>query len=163
MDLRAALTGQYKAGLAMLRQCVERCPDDAWAAGEHPRTFWRIAYHAVFYTHFYLAPSSEEFTPWSRHQRQAVVTWPDDDEGTPPRETTFTPSDVLAYLDEVYAAVGPMVDALDLESAESGFSWYPIPKLDHQLVNIRHLGVHVGQLQEILYSRGVDLDWVGKR
>lgn len=147
----------------MLRQCIERCPEEVWGAGKHPRTFWRTAYHALFYTHFYLSEDSEAFTAWSRHERQAVVTWSDDEGGIPPVETTYSQAEVLSYLDEVYERVDSMVDALDLDRTDSGFSWYPIPKLDHQLVSIRHLGVHVGQLQEVLYSHGVDLDWVGKR
>jgi hypothetical protein len=54
MDLRAALKEQYHAGLAMLAECVEKCPDDLWTSGTHPRTFWRIAFHAAFFTHNYL-------------------------------------------------------------------------------------------------------------
>lgn len=163
MDLKDALKGQYGAGLAMLRECIERCPDDAWSAGEHPRTFWRIAYHTLFYTHFYMMPSHTEFTPWARHQPQGVILWDDDEDGIPPVETTYSPQDLLEYLAEIEQNLSGWVDALDLGAAESGFPWYPIPKLDHQLVNIRHLGIHVGQLQELLYARGVDLEWVGKR
>ena len=38
------------------------------------------------------------------------------------------------------------VDALDLDSTESGFSWYHMSKLEHQFVNIRHIQHHAGQL-----------------
>ena len=47
MELRTALKEQYHAGLTMLRQCVEQCPDDLWTSGAHPRPFWRIAFHAA--------------------------------------------------------------------------------------------------------------------
>jgi hypothetical protein len=30
------------------------------------------------------------------------------------------------------------VDGFDLESSQSGFDWYRMSKLEHQLVNIRH-------------------------
>ena len=37
MELRQALKEQYHAGLAMLAECVEKCPADMWLAGEHQR------------------------------------------------------------------------------------------------------------------------------
>jgi hypothetical protein len=43
MELRRALKEQYHAGLKMLAECVEKCPESIWFEGEHPRTFWRIA------------------------------------------------------------------------------------------------------------------------
>jgi len=148
----------------MVRQCIEVCPDDVWAAAtEHPRTFWRIAYHALFYTHFYCMPDHESFTPWDRHVAHGVILWDDDEDGIPPMETTYSQADLLEYVDFVSANIGDWVNALDLGSSESGFPWYPIPKLDHQFVNLRHLGIHLGQLQERLYAVGIDTNWVGRR
>lgn len=164
MEVKHALLGQLRAGLAMLRQCIEVCPEDVWAAAnEHPRTYWRIAYHALFYTHFYLMPDQDSFVPWAKHQNQAVILWNDDEDGVPPDETTYSQADLLDYMILVEAEVERWLDALDLESPESGFPWYEIPKLDHQLVNLRHLGIHVGQLQERLFAVGIDTDWVGRR
>ena len=43
-----------------------------------------------------------------------------------------------------------MVDAavyrLDLTAPESGFYWYRMSKLEHHLVNLRHIQHHTGQL-----------------
>jgi hypothetical protein len=56
------------------------------------------------------------------------------------------------------------VDALDLMSDESGFSWYPIPKLEHQLVNLRHIQHHMAQLADRLRaSEAVGIRWIGAR
>lgn len=163
MDLSQALKGQYGAGLAMLRDCIEKCPDDVWAAGIHPRTFWRITYHALFYTHWYLLPTEFDLVPWEHHQSQARILWDDDEDGVPPVETTYTQLQLLGYLAHIETNLNGWFDALDLASPDSGFSWYKIPKLDHQVVNIRHLGIHVGQLQELLMARGIDTDWVSRR
>lgn len=166
MELKRALTVQLRAGLAMLRECVELCPDDLWhsTVDKPPRTFWRIAYHATFYTHFYLAQSQDEFTPWQKHVRHAVMTFADESEELPPEGTVYTQSDLLEYIDELSGQVGGLLDGLDLESPESGFPWYKdFPKLDHVLLNLRHLGVHVGQLQELLFARGIEPDWISRR
>src|SRR5687767_9187708 len=60
-NLRAALKEQYHAGLNMLRQCIEQCPDDLWTSGSHPRPYWRIAFHAAFFTHLYLLQDESAF------------------------------------------------------------------------------------------------------
>src|SRR5579859_5391607 len=62
--LRQALKEQYHAGLAMLAECVEKCPDDLWTSGTHPRTFWRIAFHAAYFTHLYLGQTLDAYQPW---------------------------------------------------------------------------------------------------
>jgi hypothetical protein len=158
-----ALIGQYRAGFAMLRSCIELCPDDLWIEGEHPRTFWRIVYHAIQGTHHYLMPTTGDYQPWERGVWHGFILWDDDEDGMPPVEHPYTQADLLDYLAILEANVEPWVKILDLESPESGFEWYPIPKIDHQIVNIRHLGVHIGQLQERLYTRGIEPIWAGKR
>lgn len=160
-----ALAGQYRAAFAMLRQCIRDCPADLWAAGKHPRTTWRIAYHTLFYTHLYLMPTLADFVPWERHEQQAVVLWDGDESGNPPHETTYTQGDLLEYLDFIEGNLDAWLAAIDLDAPESGFHWYPIPKLDHQLLNLRHLGGHVGQLSERLMTLGDvgEVDWVSKR
>jgi hypothetical protein len=161
--LQAALTGQYRAGLAMLRAAVEACPDDLWAEGEHPRTTWRIVYHALFYTHLYLMSDEVAFRPWEKHRPHARILWEDDEEGMPPRDDFYSQTDLLGYLDWIDERVATWVEALDLESPESGFPWYPIPKLDHQILNVRHLQGHVGQVSELLMARGFETPWVARR
>lgn len=165
MELKAALVGQFRATLAMLRECIEKCPDAMWAAGEHPRTFWRIAYHTLYFTHMYLMPKREDFVPWEKHQNQGYILWDDDEDGMPPVETTYSQVELLGYLDFMMENIDEWVQALDLESPESGFSWYKIPKLDHMLLNLRHLGIHVGQLEELIYATGTvkELEWITKR
>lgn len=156
MDLETALARQYRAALAMLRQCVDRCPDDLWTDGPHPRATWRIAYHAVLTTHLYLSVEADAFTPWERHRDQVAELW-----GNPPVETPYSRTEILSYIDDVSASVGEALAEMDLSAPQSGFSWYPLSKVEHQLVNLRHLGGHVGQLSERLMARGIETDWVG--
>ncbi|MHB8636531.1 MAG: hypothetical protein ACYC96_08665 [Fimbriimonadaceae bacterium] len=157
MNIRGALKGQYHAGLKMLRQCVERCPDTVWVAGEHPRTFWRIAYHGTFFTHLYLQQNEAAFRPWEKAVADADCLWE-----SPPVIEAYSKADMLDYIDLVDSQVDATVDALDLETSDSGFPWYPsIDKLGHELMNIRHLQGHVGQLSERLMADGVDTDWAG--
>ena len=65
--LRSALKSQYHAALAMLRFAIEQCPDELWAGGGYINPTWRVAYHTLFYTHFYLQPTANDLTPWEHH------------------------------------------------------------------------------------------------
>ncbi|HLK15336.1 MAG TPA: hypothetical protein VKT78_11060 [Fimbriimonadaceae bacterium] len=159
MDIRDALKGQYHAGLRMLRECVELCPEEMWLAGA-PREYWRIAYHAVFFTHLYMGQNEAAFKPWHKHQAAAYDLWGED-------ELTFEPytkADVIGYIDDVREMVNPTVDALDLDTDDPGFHWYKnINKLEHELLNLRHIQGHVGQLSERLMAQGIDSSWISRR
>lgn len=157
MDLKRALAGQYRAGLAMLRQAIEKCPDDVWLGGVHPRNPWRIAYHAAFSTHFYLQTNEAAFVPWSKHRETVTDLWED---AEAPVLEPYTRQELMEYIDEIDANVDGWMDLIDLDSPDPGFHWYKIPKLDHQILNIRHLGLHTGQLEELVFGRDIDLDWV---
>src|SRR5580658_7418133 len=134
MDVKSSIKGQYHAGLKMLRQCIERCPNDVWTSGTHPRTFWRIAYHAIFYTHLYLGQNEQAFRQWEKH-RDCGGLWAE-----PPVEPAFSKEETLEYLSLADSMVDPTLDGLDLESEETGFHWYKgMNKLDHELMNFRHL------------------------
>jgi len=158
MEIKSALKRQYLAGLAMLRETVQLCPADVWVSGTHPRNFWRIAYHAVFYTHLYLQPDYESFEPWHKHRKECPSLW-----DNPPVEEPYSVEDILEYIDRLAKSVDTSVDRLNLDAPETGFDWYPnMAKLDHQIMNIRHLQGHVGQLSEILMAHDIDTEWFGQ-
>ena len=161
MRIKEIIKSQYYASLEMLRQAVVGCPDSLWRDPEYKNPFWHIAYHAVFYTHFYLHASEEDFVPWEK-QRPAYRSL----EG-PGREVEdqvpYSKEEILAYLGLCLEQMGEQVDALDLE-AGSGFYWLPFDKLELQFYNIRHLQQHTGELCERLGARGdVEVDWVGRK
>lgn len=164
---RAALKSQYHAGLAMLREAVDSCPDDLWDDTGRTNEFWQIAYHTLFFVHLYLQPRVEDFIPWPGHQsdvqhEDGIAGPPDPESDLPLIPDPYSQSEVLTYWDFCERMVDDAVDALDLESPESGFYWYPIPKLEHQFVNLRHLQHHTAQLADRLRNGvGVGVRWVG--
>lgn len=158
--LRSALKSQYHASLTMLRDAIRKCPDDLWAArSRHANPFWRIAYHTLYYTHLYLQPNNRAFRPWEHNQRGIHRM------STPMRgRRPYTKAEVVDYWGIVDGAVDEAVDALDLTSPHSGFSWYKIPKAAHQIVNIRHIQYHQGQLADRLReATGAGVNWADAR
>jgi len=169
----------------MLMQCIERCPADLWEAPNPPdagaqerdpdwngveRPFWRIAFHDVYFTHLYLSQDEASFQPppsgSSLLQRDDFAPMWADPSALEPYELAAgvpacRPSELIAYLVFVDGLVDSAIDAMDLESPSSGFRWYPKEsKFEHQLLNLRHLQGHVGQLSELQMLRGVNVEWV---
>src|SRR5690606_16958609 len=66
--VRHVLKSQYRAGLTMLREAVDSCPDEVWLNDEHVNAYWQIAYHVLYFTHLYLQPTPTHFQPWPGHQ-----------------------------------------------------------------------------------------------
>lgn len=165
MELRQALKEQYHAGLAMLAECVEKCPEGMWIEGEHPRTFWRIAFHAAFYTHLYMGQNEEAFQPWPG-RREGIDHGLWEDPAHPEGAEIYRRNEILDYIRFVDGLVDPTVDQLNLDADETGFSWYDVvpgmSKLSHELMNLRHTQGHVGQLSELLMAKGIDADWISK-
>jgi hypothetical protein len=168
VKLRQALKGQYHAGLAMLADCVEKCPEEMWLDGKHPRTFFRIVFHAAFGTHVGMGQNEAAFQlqPWPR--RRAGIhpgLWEDpayvEPYELPEGAECYGRNEMLDYIRFVDTLVDPTVDQLDLDADDTGFSWYQnMSKLSQQLMNLRHLQGHVGQLSERLMAKGIDTDWI---
>lgn len=165
--LRAAMKSQYHAALAMLREAVERCSDALWLDRSYTNAFWQVAYHTLYFTHLYLQADEAAFRPWEGQQSE--VQHPDGIAGReipgsplPLLPEPYTRQEVLAYWRVCDAMVDDAVDALDLTGETSGFSWYRMPKLEHQLVNLRHLQHHAAQLADRLRSQqAIGMRWVG--
>src|ERR1051325_6489681 len=150
--LRSVLKSQYHAALAMLREAIERCPPDQWSGTGHKNAFWQVSYHTLFFTHLYLERNEATFRRWPQQHGE------EDGISADP----YAQAQVLEYWNVCDSMVDDAVNALDLESPDSGFSWYAMSKLEHQLVNIRHIQHHAAQLSDRLRSAAdIGIRWVG--
>ncbi|MFZ4508455.1 MAG: hypothetical protein ACOYON_12245 [Fimbriimonas sp.] len=142
----------------MARQAIERCPDDVWTSGVFPRSYWRIAYHALAYAHLYLYPNLESWQSWPKHRQEC--TWLEGDDI--PVMEPYSRAELIEFVDLIVSEVGPRIDALDLTEEWCGYKWYPqVSRLELLVLSLRHLHGHLGQLSEILISHGLDIDWLG--
>lgn len=154
-EIHAVLKSQYRQALAMLRQAIERCPQALWLSGEgHACPYWRIAFHALFFTHYYLQKDEHSLRRWPGHRDELQ-----DTEG-PSTDQPYTAAEMLEYLDFCLAMLDGCIDGMDLGSGNCGFHWYSQGKLEHQINNIRHVQHHAAQLGDRLRSAtGAGLDW----
>jgi DinB superfamily len=159
MTLQAIIKSQYQASLTMLLEAIDSCPPELWADRQYSNPFWQVAYHTLFYTHLYLQPSEAHFVAWEHH-RPGYHRFSGPDAAPAPRP--YSTEEIRAYCLWCQRMVDSAVESLDLGAPESGFSWYRMPKLEHQVVNLRHIQHHTGQLADRLRqaaNRGVQ--WVG--
>ena len=160
MSIQDILKSQYRASLAMLRGAIDACPAELWIDDSYVNQFWQVAYHTLFYTDLYLQPSESTFISWEHH-RPKYNRFPSGPEVTQAL-TPYSIDDVRAYCARCEASVDAAVDRLDLTSPESGFPWYKMSKLEHQVVSLRHIQHHTGQLAErIRQVTGRGVGWVG--
>lgn len=173
--LASSLKSQYHASLDMLRQAIEACPGDLWVDKAYTNPFWRITYHTLYFVHFYLQPKASDFSPWEQHQ--TYIQDMDDIPAPPefqdlgelphrPPQTgePYTKEQMLEYWKICDDMIDSVVDTVELSSTESGFFWYKIPKVEHQMVNLRHVQHHTAQLMERLRTRcDIGIRWTGAR
>jgi hypothetical protein len=166
MDVRTALKSQYRATLNTLRDVIEKCPESMWDdPADGAARFWRVAYHTLFYSHFYLCQRQEDFVPWAHHRLEAqfIDRGPPDFQRPPVPCDPYTRRELLDYLGECEQMIDTRVDALDLSAPQCGFPWYKMPTLEHQIVNIRHIQNHAAALSTRLRrAAGVEVKWVGR-
>lgn len=166
-NIRTILKSQYRSSLIMLKGAIEPCPDELWHDEKPTNCFWQIAYHSLFFAQFYAQVDEASFQPWSGHQHK--VQYPDaipgpEIEGSdlPLIAAPYSKSEVLAYWTFCETNIDQWLDLLDLNSSESGFSWYKVSKLEHQIINIRHIQHGAAQLADRLRSHSnIGVAWKG--
>lgn len=153
-----ALTSQYRSALAMLRSAIEACPAELWTDSRFTNPSWRLAYHALFYTHLYLSRSENDFQPWEHSITNAhFMAAPLDESAVPNSQASM-----LDYLEWIDTFV-PLGFAATPWDGPSGFDWITFERGQLHVYNLRHLQHHAGQLTERLRSEaGLGTDWVGR-
>ena len=164
MSMQETVASQYHSVLKLLEQAIDLCPEALWlsASGASPNRYWHIAYHSLFYTHFYLAPGESDFVPWQLHRAEynflGAVPWRPNEVHI--AENPYTQPELREYVEFCHGEVDRQTAVLAID-APSGFHWLPFNKLELQFYNIRHTAHHTGQLSERLRSQAnLGVSWV---
>lgn len=160
---------QFAAAIQMLRAALEACPDGLWDERADGTPFWHLAYHALFYTDFYLSDDSKtfetrdfhvdkaDFLPGDYQQYGGIVSTP---------EKAFTKAQLLVYADHCLRKSDEVFEKLTEQRAleRCGFPWYELNVGEFLLNNLRHTQHHTGQLIILLRRHaGIGIDWMGTR
>jgi len=167
--VRTILKSQNRAALLMLRKSIEACPEEMWLRQDQANAFWQLAYHTVFFAHLYMQSDSDSFRPWKHHQgnvqhEDGIAGPPDPNSNLPLIPEPYTRLQVLEYLQFCMDRVDEWIDAFDPFRPESGFHWYKVSKLEHQMISIRHIQHGAAQLAARLRAElGIGIGWVSSQ
>ncbi|WP_139366991.1 DinB family protein [Sediminibacterium ginsengisoli] len=154
--MQQLLISQYGAALQMLKNAIEVCPEELWTANDLSHAFWKIAYHALHFTNFYLSENEHSFSPWPLHE-------PGNHQLQQKEGRVYSHEELLQLLQQTEQSLKTKLSLQDMR-ASSGFEWLPMNKAELHLYNIRHLQHHVGQLVERLHYAGITgIRWVGRQ
>ncbi len=152
------LASQYKASLGMLRQTLEKVPEEQWNTDEYNIPNWQIAYHVLWGTRFYLRANPETYRPFDEAIEGAESLcgsqdWENPDEGVK-LEGIHTKDELFSFINNIEKNLLQKIGSLPLDG-NSGFEWYPYSRLELHINNIRHIQHHTAQIIERLKSKGI--------
>jgi hypothetical protein len=149
---KQATLGQFEAALAILKQCIERCPGELWESQVAELTVQQIAYHTLFFVDFYLTASESDFTLRDVHHVGG-------DESEPVVSPGLDQQATLEYLaiclEKLRVAIASETEAT--LQGPSGFHWCKFTRAEMHLYNLRHVQHHAGQLSSHLRRLVPDL------
>jgi hypothetical protein len=158
--LKTILTRQFEAALAMLNDCVQKCPPEHWDSPVAKYPFWQVAYHTLCFVDFYLSPSDADFTPHPDLHPRGMAELDDE---YPSRR--FTREELTTY---IHLCRQKAIDTLAAETPETlqapcAFTGRPLSRVELHIYNLRHLQHHTGQLSSHLRRLDPTLDprWIG--
>jgi uncharacterized damage-inducible protein DinB len=157
MNLIQIIQSQYHAALTMLENSIKDCPVSLWKDETYKNQYWQIAFHTLFYTHYYLSDFETGFEPWIKYREshQYLST-----ESSTLVIEPYSQQDVLEYLKFCRKQVDERIPNIKLDNP-SGLDWLPTTKLELLLYNLRHVQHHAGQLIDRLrISADISSDWI---
>jgi hypothetical protein len=158
---REPLESQYAAALEMLGNAMRACPPPLWDDSDVPvaQRFWYLAFHTLFWTDRDQEPNEQD------HRPPAPFTLDELDPAGVYPERTYTPLELLAYLEHVRGRCRAALGALDEKRAASrcGVAAREMNVLEMYLYSLRHVQHHTAQLQLLLrQGAGMAPGWVGR-
>jgi uncharacterized damage-inducible protein DinB len=155
--LKQVIQSQYHAALTMLENSVKGCPVSLWEDKTYKNQYWQIAFHTLYYTHYYLGDFETSFEPWEKYKKDYQYL-------TPSSSALFiepySQQDVLEYLKFCRKQVDERIPNTRLDNP-SGLEWLPTTKLELLLYNLRHIQHHAGQLIDRLRIHSdIPSEWI---
>ena len=141
---------QYTAFFSVLEQAINNCTEEVWRSSTD--FFFipaRLALHIVETLDFYLQPTPENF-PWGKKLGNWETSGADD---------LPSKNQILDYMTEIKEAVSSALEVTDevlLSTNMTPWSKYLQSYLDRLFYVLRHSHHHLGQMNMILKTNGLE-------
>lgn len=154
---------QYEAALAMLGQCIEKCPEDSWSGPVCDFSFRHVCFHALFFTDLYLCGNEEKFRAQPFHSDNAEFFDGYQELRMDSGQSTATRPAIVKYLHHCRDLAGTIVNSETESSLQAAcdFPWLDFSRAEQHVYNIRHIHHHAAQLSlKLRIDHGIDSGWV---
>jgi len=152
------LISQYKASLGMLRDALDKIPDEQWNNEDYSNPNWQIAYHILWGANFYLGANPESYIPFENAIEGAESLGGSQDWENPEKgvvvEGFHTKDELISFIKDIEDNLRQRIEKLPLQG-NSGFEWYPYSRLELHINSIRHIQHHTAQIIERLKAKGI--------
>lgn len=156
------IASQFCAALAMLRGCVEACPEEHWDTTVAKYPIWQVVHHTLCFVDLYLAPDETGWKPDERPDGMQPLGWKELDEEYPSRR--FTREELLGYLDRCQELVRSTIlnESDQTLAGPSGHKHLTFSRHELHLYNMRHVQHHAGAIAAVLRKLNIETPWVGR-
>ncbi|MBT8233104.1 MAG: DinB family protein [Saprospiraceae bacterium] len=146
---------QFGAALDMLRNAIEKCPDNYW---DETDQLWYLAYHTLFWTEYYLDDYELPFKSTTFGHSEF------DPKGVKPNRV-FSKLELINALEKIKKNAELKITNLNEEDAQKPFSGYKkgYTFTEITLYNMRHIQHHAAQMNILLRQKIDDAPgWVSR-
>jgi len=155
-SLKEAIWNQFGAGLDMLENALNKCPEQLW---DYELDFWYIAYHCLFWTDYYLTLEPNNFQP------PIPFTFSEFDPSGRKPDRIYTKQELLNYLEHSRTKAKRLIEDLTLDKLNSRWinDYKNYSLLEILLYNLRHIQHHTAQLNLLLRQSNIEApNWVSR-
>jgi hypothetical protein len=159
------IANQLNAALCMLDLCVQRCPDALWNGRVGNLAFCQVAFHALFFTDFYLGtPDEDAFRSQPFHRANGQIFRDYEELEDRVQVLLYDKPAIKAYLAHCRGKALEVI-AAETEitlSAPCGFARKAFSRAELYVLNVRHIQHHTAQLSlRLRLDAKEGIPWVG--
>ena len=162
--LRQLIANQLDAALSTMNACVRGCPPALWEARVGALTFDQVAFHALFFTDYYLGPDEASFRGQPFHREHATSFCDYEEFEDRAQAAHYGVPFLLAYLPHCRTKAAEVM-AAETEQTLAGRCGFPrraMSRAELYVYNTRHLQHHAAQLSlRLRLDAGIDIPWFG--
>lgn len=163
--LAHGLASQLLAGLHMLKDCIDRCPEKDWNAHHNDHPFSQVVFHALFDCDYHLCDNDAEFKVQNFHRenRGSFGDYEELEDRIPKHlpERDFI-NRYYEHCREKAASVTETKTNADLIVPDADVR-RNMTKMERYVNVIRHLQHHAAQLGlRLQFATGQEMDWIAR-
>lgn len=163
--LAHGLASQVLAGLSMLKDCIDRCPEKEWNESHDDYPFSQVVFHTLFDCDYHLCDNDEEFKEqlFHRKNRGNFSDYEELEDLIPPHlpDRDFINRYYGHCREKVAVAIETKTHAdLIIPNADVRRN---MTKLERSINLIRHIQHHTAQLGlRLQFVTGNEMEWIGR-